>query len=97
MALSGASEPLRMAMEGPGETGRSSGRMISGSATTTSCRFSAKVLPVQVRTEVSTRPPSCLSTAWQPPASSNASMRTSPVGRGAERIGTVRPISRHRA
>ena len=70
-ALSGASDPLRMAIDGPAEIGRSSGRMISVSPSGRAARFSAKVLPVQVRALVSMtgarrwcrRPRSCRSTA----------------------------------
>ena len=65
------------------------GRMISGSRFFAPSRFSAIVLPVQVITEVSSRPffVSSFITAYTPPARSRSSMKVSPAGARWHRFG----------
>ena len=73
---SGARLPLSTAMPPVGEKGFSRGRMTSGFRFSTPARFSATLLPVQVRHVVSSSPArvSSAMTAYTPPARSRSSM-----------------------
>ena len=88
MPYSGARLPRSSVMAGRRETGRDIGRMTSASATATPSRFSRTVRPVTVGASRSSSGSSCFSTARQPPAASNSSMKRSPTGRTPASTGT---------
>ena len=67
--------------------------MTSSSWTTAAARFSATVAPVTVIAPVSSTGSSCLISARAPPAASNCSIESSPLGRTALSTGTSSPSS----
>ena len=85
---SGARLPRISTIVGRCPRARSGGRMTSESVTVTPARFSPTVRPVTVSASPCSSGSSCFITARVPPASSNASIGTSPLARTAASNGT---------
>ena len=96
MPNSGHSVPRSMVMASRCATGRSKGRMTSGSATVTSARFSATVRPLTVIAPPSSSGSSCFISARQPPAASKVSITWSPTGRTPASTGVTGPSDSNR-